>query len=95
MTEPPLNSTVGKWKPTWIWILIFTGHLSLVRGVQLRDKDQAIIPDNISASQSIKINGELNEDAWKLPALEKEFKTISHENPIHEVFWPAIPYSLY
>jgi hypothetical protein len=78
MTERPLTANVGKWKATWIWILlIFAGHLSLVRGVQLADKDQAIIPDHISASQSIKIDGELNENAWKLPPLEKEFKTIS------------------
>ena len=76
MTERPRTSTVGKWKFTWIWILIFTGHLSLVRGVQLRDKDQAIIPDSISPSQFIKIDGELDEDVWKLPPLEKGFKTI-------------------
>jgi hypothetical protein len=78
MTGRPLISTMGKWKLTWIWVLlIFAGHLSLVRGVQLADKDQAIIPDHLSPSQSIKIDGELNEDAWKLPPLEKEFKTIS------------------
>ena len=77
MCERSLPSTIGKWKQTWIWIFIFTGHLSLVQGVQLVDRDQAIIPDNISPSQSIKIDGELNEDVWKLPPLEKEFKTIS------------------
>ena len=48
-----------------------------MRGVQLADKDQAIIPDNISPSQTIKIDGELNEDTWMLPPLEKEFKTIT------------------
>jgi hypothetical protein len=77
MSEQPLPSTVGKWKSTWIWIFIFTSHLSLVQGVQLGDRDQVIIPDNISPSQSIKIDGELNEVVWKLPPLEKEFKTIS------------------
>ena len=93
MTKPSLPGTIGKWKSTWIWILIFTGHLSLLRGVQLGDRDQAIIPDNISSSQSIKIDGQLNEDIWKLPPLEKEFKTISpgygYPMPYETKVWAA------
>ncbi|UCH98517.1 MAG: hypothetical protein JSV88_17170 [Candidatus Aminicenantes bacterium] len=61
----------------WVWILILTGYLSLLQAVRLEEKDNIIIPNNLSPPHSIKIDGELEEEVWKLPPINKEFKTIA------------------
>ncbi len=58
-------------------VSILPGHLFLLRGVELSEKDKIIIPDKVSHYHPIKIDGELDEAAWKLPAINKEFKTVS------------------
>ena len=60
-----------------VMVSIMTVHLFLLRGVELSEKDRIIIPDKVLHYHSIKIDGELDEAAWKLPAINKEFRTIS------------------
>jgi hypothetical protein len=68
MSGRPLVLTIG------IFILtILTGHPPLLQAVELAEGDKVILPDK--TSDSIKIDGELNEAPWKLPAINKEFKT--------------------
>ena len=70
MSVRPLVLTIG------VCILtILTGQSSLLLAVELAEGDKVILPDKIS--HSIKIDGELDEPPWKLPAINKEFKTIS------------------
>jgi hypothetical protein len=59
-----------------ILILTLSGHVSLLRAVELLEGDSIIIPDKVSPSHPIKIDGELNEEAWKLPPINKKFKSI-------------------
>lgn len=60
-----------------VMVSIMTGYLCLLRGVELLEKDKIIIPDKVLHYHPIKIDGELDEAAWKLPAINKEFRTIS------------------
>ncbi len=62
-----------------IGVLILTSHLSFMWAVELLEKDKEgniIVPDKVSSYHSIKIDGELDESVWKLPAIDKEFRTI-------------------
>jgi hypothetical protein len=66
-----LTLTIG------ILILTISGHVSLLRAVELLEGDSIIMPDKVPHSHLIKIDGELGEDTWKFPPINKEFKTVS------------------
>ncbi|MCP5047224.1 MAG: carbohydrate binding family 9 domain-containing protein [bacterium] len=57
-------------------LLLIMGQPSALRAVELQksENDHVIIPDK--ASKEIKIDGELSEAVWQLPAIDREFKTI-------------------
>lgn len=58
-----------------IGIFILIGCLTFLEAVEVRESDGVIIPDVVTGG--ITVDGELNEAEWKLPAIDKEFKTIS------------------
>jgi hypothetical protein len=58
-------------------IFLFSGliffTLNVVRAVELEDNGQLVIPDKVT--ETIKIDGELNETVWSKPPISKGFKT--------------------
>ncbi|MCP5106308.1 MAG: carbohydrate binding family 9 domain-containing protein, partial [bacterium] len=58
-----------------IGLTLLSGHVSLLQAVELQEGDGVIIPDKVS--QPVKIDGVLDEDVWKRPPINKEFKTVS------------------
>lgn len=58
-----------------IGIFVLTGHLAFMEAVELRENDTVVVPDMVTGG--ITVDGELNEAVWKLPSIDKEFKTVS------------------
>ncbi len=58
-----------------VLVMIVTGHLSLLRAVELLENDKVIIPDKVTGT--ITIDGNLEEAVWQQAPVNKVFKTVN------------------
>lgn len=58
-----------------IGIFVLIGYPAFMGAVELRESENVIVPDMVTGK--ITVDGDLNEAVWKLPPIDKEFKTLS------------------